>query len=184
MDNFYYKIVMSEYDEAKSYDDQITKYQESGDLDYIIDMNVYAARGAQAKKNVVVVVFSAMMLESFIYQYGAEYIGKSYFKDHLDKLDLISKWLITPQLVAQKSIDKSGQAYEALKKLVKDRNYIVHHKQTGDRAGYSLEFYDYLKSASSNAINTIHLLVGELDNIHEVKPKFSESVLSTNECHA
>ena len=184
MDNFYYKIVISEYEEAKSYYDKITKHQDSGQPDHIIDMNVYSSRGAQAKKNVVVVVFSVMMLESFIFQYGAKYIGKSYFKDHLEKLDLVSKFLITPQLAVKKSIDKSGRAYGALKKLLKDRNNLVHHKQTGDRAGYSIEFYDYLKSASENAINAIHWLIGELDSIHEVIPTFSESVLNTNECHA
>jgi hypothetical protein len=184
MDNFYYKIVISEYKEAKSYYDKITKHQDSGEPEHIIDMNVYSARGAQAKKNLVVVVFSVMMLESFIFQYGAEYIGKSYFKNHLEKLNLVSKFLITPQLVVQKSIDKSSRAYGALKKIVTNRHYLVHHKQTGDRAGYSIDFYKYVESASENAINAIHWLIGELDSIHKVIPTFSESVLNTNECHA
>ncbi|QCF24839.1 hypothetical protein [Hydrocarboniclastica marina] len=77
---------------------------------------------------IVAVVFTAMYFEAFIYDYAASCLGDKYSKDHLDKLDFVSKWLVIPKLITGKEISKSGQAYEALKRLNKDRNSLVHLK--------------------------------------------------------
>lgn len=70
----------------------------------------------------------AFCLESFINDYGSAKFGNSYFKDHLDKLDVKSKWLVIPQLATNNSIKKGGNGYQHLEKLVKIRNRLVHSK--------------------------------------------------------
>jgi hypothetical protein len=77
---------------------------------------------------IIAVVFTAMYFEALIYDYSASCLGDRYSKDHLDKLDFLSKWMIIPKLITGKEISKSGQAYELLKKLHKDRNSLVHLK--------------------------------------------------------
>lgn len=83
---------------------------------------------ARDQSCIIAVVFTAMYFEAFIYDYAASCLGDKYSKDYLDKLDFISKWIIIPKLITGKEISKSGQAYESLKRLYKDRNYLVHLK--------------------------------------------------------
>ena len=77
---------------------------------------------------IIAVVFTAMYFEAFIYDYAASCLGDNYSKEHLDKLDFIAKWMVIPRLVTGKEISKSGQAYQALKQLHRDRNSLVHLK--------------------------------------------------------
>ena len=77
---------------------------------------------------VISITFAAMWLEAFFYDYAASNLGDSFTKQHLDKLDLPSKVLIIPWLVSGKGIDKSSQVFEKVKRLTKDRNYLVHFK--------------------------------------------------------
>ena len=83
---------------------------------------------ARDQSCIIAVVFTAMYFEAFIYDYAASCVGDRYTKNHLDKLDFISKWVVVPRLVTGNEISKSGRAYESLKKLHKDRNSLVHLK--------------------------------------------------------
>ncbi len=70
----------------------------------------------------------AFCLESFINDYGSEKFGNSYFGDHLDRLDVKSKWLVIPKLATGKSIKKGGVGYGHLRTIVGIRNKLVHSK--------------------------------------------------------
>ena len=83
-----------------------------------------------------------------------------------------------------KELDKGGQAYEALSKLVSDRNYLVHHKEGKDRAGYSFDFYEKVRMGADNAMSALSLLFTELDKLHDGKTNYAAAILNTNECHA
>ena len=74
------------------------------------------------------IVFAAMSVESAINDYAGKHLGDKYYQQHLASLDLISKWIIIPRLVCERSIDKSGAAYNSLKTLVSARNKLVHNK--------------------------------------------------------
>jgi hypothetical protein len=74
------------------------------------------------------VVFGAMCLEAFIYDYAAHNISDRYTKKYLDKLDLVSKWVVIPKLVTGKEFPRQSQAFRLLKQLVKARNDLVHYK--------------------------------------------------------
>lgn len=81
-----------------------------------------------AKSGIKTIIFSALSLEAGINDYAAWQLGDSYFEKHLSSLDVLSKWIIIPNLICKKSIDKSGPAYSALKRLITARNELVHNK--------------------------------------------------------
>ena len=83
------------------------------------------------KHAVVCIVFAALSLEALIYDFAARYFDDKYVVEHLDKLDLVSKWLVIPRLVCGSEFDKSAQPYGHLKELVSARNSLVHHKSSG-----------------------------------------------------
>lgn len=74
------------------------------------------------------IVFGAMCLEAFIYDYAAHHFGDTFAKNYLDSLNFVSKWVVIPKLVTGKDFPTNGQAFERLKNLAKARNDLVHHK--------------------------------------------------------
>ena len=80
------------------------------------------------KKSLIVITFSAMAIEAYIYHYALEHFSGNFTERFLDKLDIVSKWVIIPQLVTGKEFPRDGQAFQLLKELVTERNKIIHHK--------------------------------------------------------
>ena len=78
----------------------------------------------------VVITFAAFAIESHINSYGARRLGERYFKNHLDKLDTVSKWIIIPRVVAGRRFPKDHNVFDLLTKLFSYRNEIVHPKST------------------------------------------------------
>jgi hypothetical protein len=76
----------------------------------------------------VVVVFSITALECYIYGYAARRLGEGYAERHIEKLDLVSKWIVVPKLVTGQEIRSDHKGIEMLAKLVKARNHVVHLK--------------------------------------------------------
>ena len=74
------------------------------------------------------VVFSAMCFEAAIYDFASIYLGDDYVRDHLDKLDVLSKWLVVMRFISGIEIPKGVAPYGALKNLVAERNRLVHSK--------------------------------------------------------
>ncbi len=76
----------------------------------------------------VVVVFSITALECYVYGYATRRLGERYAKRHVEKLGLVSKWIVVPKLVTGKEIPSAHKGITMLAKLVKARNHIVHLK--------------------------------------------------------
>lgn len=74
------------------------------------------------------IVFGAMCLEAFIYDYAAHHFGDTFAKNYLDSLNFVSKWVVIPKLVTGKDFPIDGQAFEHLVNLAKARNDLIHHK--------------------------------------------------------
>jgi hypothetical protein len=74
------------------------------------------------------IIFGALCLEAFIYDYASHKISDNYTREYLDKLDLRAKWVIIPKLVTGKEFPRDSQAFEHLGKLKKARNDLVHAK--------------------------------------------------------
>ncbi|MBD2060490.1 hypothetical protein H6F88_31610 [Oculatella sp. FACHB-28] len=77
---------------------------------------------------VVTIVFSALAVEGYIYDYAARKLTDNFVEEHIDKLKVISKYIVVTKLVTGKDFPKDGKAYQMLKQLISNRNYIVHSK--------------------------------------------------------
>ena len=80
------------------------------------------------KTAIITVVFVAMAIEAYIYDYAARHLSDDFVKNYIDKLDLVSKWVIIPRLITGNELPRNHQWFGLLKDLVKQRNSIVHHK--------------------------------------------------------
>lgn len=74
------------------------------------------------------IVFAAMCAEAAIFDLAAIHLGDGYAEQHLDKLDLVSKWVVVPQLICGKTLRMNGTAINSLRAMVKARNFLVHHR--------------------------------------------------------
>jgi hypothetical protein len=52
------------------------------------------------------IIFAGIAAESIIYDFSARYLGDSYVEAHLDKLDLVSKWIVVPRMVCGAEMPK------------------------------------------------------------------------------
>lgn len=135
---------------------------------------------------IIAVVFTAMYFEAFIYDYSASCLGDRYSKDHLDKLDFISKWLVIPKLVTGKEISKSSQAYESLKRLHMDRNLLVHLKSralTLDHdaiAKYLIDREKGIEQSVTNCCFALKCVIAELTEMDPDHPKLRLASQSRN----
>jgi hypothetical protein len=94
-------------------------------------MTDYIEYGHKLRKGTIKsLIFLSIFLESYINDLSGLVLGDRYSREHLDKLDLISKWIIIPRLITGTEIDKSKSFYEKLKELIKLRNMFVHHKSS------------------------------------------------------
>lgn len=129
-----------------------------------------------AKTSMIVIVFTAMTIEAYIYDYAARHLGDAFTKDHLDKLDPVSKWIIIPELVTGREMPLREGWYARLKKLIKIRNSITHHKSS-DPTGTLHNTGKNLKRVESetgfiytNAKQSVNLLAALADKIIEMDP--------------
>lgn len=76
----------------------------------------------------LIIIFSALCLESLINDYCVIRRSGNYLKKYLDKLDTPSKWFLIPKLLTGKEIPSDSQALELIKGLYSIRNRLVHPK--------------------------------------------------------
>lgn len=83
---------------------------------------------ANSESGAIAIIFAACATEASINDYGARRLGDSYFQNHLDKIDTLSKWIVIPKLATGNEFNKEGQAYQFLKALFRWRNDLMHPK--------------------------------------------------------
>ncbi|HTI00786.1 MAG TPA: hypothetical protein VL752_07555 [Acidisoma sp.] len=116
-----------------------------------------------------VILYSAMCFESAIYDHAAQYFGDSYVADHFDKLDLLSKWLVIPQLTWKRELRKGHAPYQHLATLVRARNRLVHHKSENIKMDDNLQMErlrrrsEEFKQDVENAMKALILISLEMD---------------------
>lgn len=117
------------------------------------------------KEATICVVFSAMTLEAFINEYGIDSSSSSFFKNYLDKLDLLSKFLLIPQLYKTKLIDTNSHVFENLKWLINVRNDLIHFKKRSKKIKdfdmtESIKLKDFMmESHAEKAVMTVHSIL-------------------------
>lgn len=116
---------------------------------------------------VTAVVFSAMSIESFINDYGAQRLGRRFFKDYLDRLDLAGKYLLLPRLATGKSPPRDGKnvAFPQLKALIELRNKLVHHKGQLFTLSEAIEQHFVKERDAQQAVSTVMLVLNEISEL-------------------
>jgi len=113
----------------RGYDDYLScneRIIEIGEVEYDSELSELSRRCDIA--GLQIIVFAGMCFESAIYEHAADHLGDAYVQQHIDKLDILSKWLIVLRLVAGYELRKDQAPYCALKALVSARNRLVHSK--------------------------------------------------------
>lgn len=108
---------------------------------------------------VIAIVFSAIAVESYIYDYASRNLSDAFVQNYLDKLDPVSKWVIIPRLVTGKDLPREHRWFELLKQLIQQRNTIIHHKSSSPPREFG-EMSTYYKKLFRNA-NRIYKTAGE-----------------------
>lgn len=157
---------------------------------HIVEMNLSVLYEEREQVVLAPIVFAAMCLEAFIYDYGASHFGDSYMKKHLDKIDLASKFVLATRLATEKEFPIEGQAYQGLVDLIKDRNSLVHFKSRKFEIAELHKASEYRESlnqkhekAMYSAIKTVREIMKELDKIHGNRGTYEYSIEPT-QCHA
>ncbi|MDW7547488.1 hypothetical protein [Pseudoalteromonas peptidolytica] len=116
------------------------------------------------------IVFAAMACEAAIFDLAAIQLGDDYVDKYVDKLNLVSKWVVIPKLICGKSMNIKGPALNSLKELTYARNALVHLKSLPIRsANNSVEKAEKhigkIINSTENAYKTIVLLSLELNRL-------------------
>ena len=118
------------------------------------------------------IVFGAMCLEAFIYDYAAHHFGDTFAKNYLDSLNFVSKWVVIPKLVTGKDFPTDGQAFERLKNLAKARNDLVHHKsrkRPSEDAELEKLMDEIEKKDDANAVNAYQAVKAVLTELRKLE---------------
>ncbi|MCU7804151.1 MAG: hypothetical protein KZQ92_15690 [Candidatus Thiodiazotropha sp. (ex Lucinoma borealis)] len=178
--NFYYRIALENSQRFEEYSNKVEQVLSGDEEDWMKDMQSSDYRHQSLKCAVQSIVFSAMCLEAFIYGYAEKHLGKSYTKQHIEKLSIESKFIVVPRLTIGKEIDKSGQGYEKLKKLISDRNKIVHFKSMND----FLTQRSFLPDSMQNGLQTVTEIMNEFEIIHPEEKRYFSAIPIHAECSA
>jgi len=131
--NLYANIAMDNYikymNHSEDIQNRLKECQSKDEACYLETTSEFREkRQAHEETAFSTIIYSAMCFEAAIYDHTADYFGEKYTSEHLDKLDLLSKWVIVPKLTWNKQIRKDHAPFHHLAGLVKARNKLVHHK--------------------------------------------------------
>ena len=165
----YFKIALEHYEKIKKLKQEhdilqarfrAKKNLSNREIDLLAEKN-----NAIGEETLIVIVFSALSLESFINNYGITRLSKNYFTNYLDKPNTLSKWIIIPKIVTRKQIDPGSKAIQDLSWLITLRNKLVHYKSREipiDGVKESDFFWEY---DAEKAIKTVKKIVLKLNAI-------------------
>ena len=115
----------------------------------------------------IVVIFCATSLEAYINHYAISRLSRNYLKTYLDKLDLLSKWVIIPQITTGTQVNAGSGALQDLSWLITLRNKLVHYKSRKIEVN-DIKETDFLwGDDAKRAIETVKNLAQELKRIDD-----------------
>jgi hypothetical protein len=80
--------------------------------------------------------------EALINEIGIVEFGSGYFKEHLDKLSILSKWEIVLKLIFNRSFPRNSKFFQTMQEVIKSRNHLAHYK-TKLASSEKNEIYNY-----------------------------------------
>jgi hypothetical protein len=141
-----------------------------------------------AKHSLVTVVFAVIAIEAYIYDYAARHFSDAFVSDHIDKLDLSSKWIIVPKLITGRELPTGRKWFELLKNMIGARNLIAHHKSLALPGAGSFEIQvqkvkdreGKIYRAARQSVRLFDLLVEEISEIDPAEKSWIQVHLSKN----
>ena len=117
-----YKQIVKLEEELNELQVNTSKAEKSSDdfVDKVADKNDRIGRFS-----LIVVIFCATSLEAYINHYAISNLSKNYLKTYLDKLDLLSKWVVIPRIITEKQLDAGSKGLQDLAWLITLRNKFV-----------------------------------------------------------
>lgn len=159
--------------------DKVNKsnYDENNSKEIEKLLNIAASyRNNRDESGHIAIIFAAMCLETIINHYAFSRISKSYFDNYLDKLELKSKWIISPKLFSNAEFNRDSKAFELLKKVIKLRNKLVHYKPR--IIEYSFELSDKIKREEDEIIadvkDSIQAMIYVIKELNRIDSSWSE----------
>jgi hypothetical protein len=128
------------------------------------------------KNCVSVIVFSAMALEAYIYDYASRNLGTTFVQKHLDKLDLVSKYVIGIHLITSRKFPKNAEIYNKLQTLTSQRNKLVHSKSFAfedsnyEKIRERKNYDDQVTEQAINAIETMDMIAEYIEKVDKDEP--------------
>ncbi len=169
----YYKIAEDSEAEYWLQDEKLNRLESASVGEDEMEKNLKAqaeAYGKRERSAVVAITFSAMSLEAFFFDYAADSLGDKFVDNHLDKLDMKSRFVVYPRMVIGKGPNKGGQAYERVSTLQVIRNKLVHFKSKSFDLSKASAYHDHLndeiKMGVESSTESVRLVMKELDSLH------------------
>ena len=135
------------------------------------DPEIYKLEKKLAPATITVVVFAAILVEAYFYDYAARNLSDSYVQKYLDKLDTTAKCVIITKLVTGKDFPTHSQAFDLLRKLIKHRNSFVHSKSApihfDENSVVKIDNADWKQKVkiAKDAVMAIEMLAQEIESL-------------------
>lgn len=158
----YFSIAQKAYSEAKRLETERLAIQKASPDAY--DLIAEKNDGIE-RFTIIVILFCALTAEAYINDYGIENLSKNYFTRYLDRLDLVSKWIILPRIITGRQLNPGSKPMQDLSWLTKLRNKLAHSKSRKipiDKIEKS-DFF-WIEDAEKS-LGTIRNLIAELRKI-------------------
>jgi hypothetical protein len=180
--SFYADIARESYAEAselisiiKSFDDQLKVEKDEVERTRL-HFESMPHEQKLAKLSINVVVYASMALEAYIYDYASRELGKRFVENHIDRLNIQSKYIVATQLITQSKFPKEQEVYRRLDQMVKFRNKLVHSKsiqfdptnQELLEKQYNVHFKQF--EEARNAIKAMDLIAEYIKSIDAREP--------------
>ena len=185
---YFVTIARNNYQELQKYKDEIAhkkeeinSFKNEGEYN-VLHYELSLLREEASNHVFVVVVFASMAVEAFIYDFAARNLSDSFVRKYLDKLNVVSKWVVIPKLVTGKEFPTDNNSFRLLKELISLRNSYVHSKSK--RANFDLlkrettadDVYEYEKNwddifkSADDAYATLAALASEIKKLDPDEP--------------
>lgn len=110
----------------------------------------------------ITIIFACTAAELYINDAAARLLGDTYFEKHIDRIDIVSKWVLVPRIVCGHQIDRGGEACNLLRAVVSLRNELMHPKS----GAFTEEKYEKsttarLQDAATKAVKLLAALLKE-----------------------
>lgn len=128
---------------------------------------LFEIQNQHLKNEIQGLICLSIFFEALINEVAITELGKSFFEKNLDKLSPLPKWNVISKIVFDKNLDTSRHYYSHIKKVIEERNRLVHYKTSSANSKKLIE-PERLKILK-DGLDAVKLLLQELDEVDKEK---------------